>query len=246
MENRYINWKVFFLCYFLGIFGVHRFYQGKYTTGFLMFFTLGGALLWWIIDLCRIGYHLTKKRKAEAETRALAETEAKKLAKAEAETRALAETEAKKLAKAEAETRALDKAKIAGYNSIQEHDNAKAKAEAEARAYAKAKKLAKAEAETKALALVSKKYGKNVAKGYSSKTVTLDMPMSLVEEFKGSGHNRKRTTSKSGEEIKEKYGKYFKKLSSGETTTTPSFEMEVTYERANDESSWLVSSFRDL
>ena len=228
MENRYINWKVFFLCYFLGIFGVHRFYQGKYTTGFLMFFTLGGALLWWIIDLCRIGYHLTKKRKAEAETRALAETEAKKLAKAEAE------------------TRALDKAKIAGYNSIQEHDNAKAKAEAEARAYAKAKKLAKAEAETRALALVSKKYGKNVAKGYSSKTVTLDMPMSLVEEFKGSGHNRKRTTSKSGEEIKEKYGKYFKKLSSGETTTTPSFEMEVTYERANDESSWLVSSFRDL
>ena len=228
MENRYINWKVFFLCYFLGIFGVHRFYQGKYTTGFLMFFTLGGALLWWIIDLCRIGYHLTKKRKAEAETRALAETEAKKLAKAEAE------------------TRALDKAKIAGYNSIQEHDNAKAKAEAEARAYAKAKKLAKAKAETRALALVSKKYGKNVAKGYSSKTVTLDMPMSLVEEFKGSGHNRKRTTSKSGEEIKEKYGKYFKKLSSGETTTTPSFEMEVTYERANDESSWLVSSFRDL
>jgi TM2 domain-containing membrane protein YozV len=39
------------LCLFLGLFGVHRFYVGKYGTGILMWLTTGGFFLWWIADL---------------------------------------------------------------------------------------------------------------------------------------------------------------------------------------------------
>ena len=42
---------IFLLCLFLGWLGVHRFYVGKIWTGVFMFFTVGGFLIWWIIDL---------------------------------------------------------------------------------------------------------------------------------------------------------------------------------------------------
>jgi uncharacterized Zn finger protein (UPF0148 family) len=41
----------FVLCLFLGIFGVHRFYTGYTAIGFVQLVTLGGFLIWWLIDL---------------------------------------------------------------------------------------------------------------------------------------------------------------------------------------------------
>jgi len=39
------------LCFFFGIFGVHRFYVGKVGTGVLQLVTLGGCGIWAMIDL---------------------------------------------------------------------------------------------------------------------------------------------------------------------------------------------------
>jgi TM2 domain-containing membrane protein YozV len=42
------------LCFFVGIFGAHRFYVGKVGTGFLQLFTIGGLGIWWLIDMILI------------------------------------------------------------------------------------------------------------------------------------------------------------------------------------------------
>ncbi len=42
------------LCFFLGPFGVHRFYVGKIGTGILMLLTLGGLGIWALIDFIMI------------------------------------------------------------------------------------------------------------------------------------------------------------------------------------------------
>jgi len=135
-----------------------------------------------------------------------------------------------------------------------------AEAAAERRKIEKAKlkkKLAEAEAERKkqaALALaryqekiklLTDKYGEKVAKAFDSKRVEIGMPISYVNDLKGSGHDRKRSVSKEGESIKEKYGKYFKELSGGKKSSNPSYKMEIEYERSEDGSSWLVSSYKD-
>ena len=41
----------FLLCLFLGVFGLHRFYVGKVATGLIQLFTVGGFVIWWLIDL---------------------------------------------------------------------------------------------------------------------------------------------------------------------------------------------------
>ncbi|MFF2754753.1 TM2 domain-containing protein [Psychrobacillus sp. NPDC058041] len=42
------------LCFFLGNFGIHRFYVGKIGTGILMLITLGGLGIWSLIDFIMI------------------------------------------------------------------------------------------------------------------------------------------------------------------------------------------------
>jgi trichohyalin len=164
------------------------------------------------------------------------EIKEKKQAEVEAERKkqdAEAEAERKKqAAEAAAERRKIEKAKLK-------------------------KKLAEAEAERKkqaALALaryqekiklLTDKYGEKVAKAFDSKRVEIGMPISYVNDLKGSGHDRKRSVSKEGESIKEKYGKYFKELSGGKKSSNPSYKMEIEYERSEDGSSWLVSSYKD-
>ena len=69
MDKESINWTTFLLCLFLGVFGGHRFYQGKYITGFLMLFTLGFFGLWMLIDLIRIGIPLQKKLYLESKSK---------------------------------------------------------------------------------------------------------------------------------------------------------------------------------
>ena len=168
----------------------------------------------------------------------LKELEIKEIKQAEAEAErkkqeAEAEAERKKqAAEAAAERRKIEKAKLK-------------------------KKLAEAEAERKkqaALALaryqekiklLTDKYGEKVAKAFDSKRVEIGMPISYVNDLKGSGHDRKRSVSKDGESIKEKYGKYFKQLAGGKKSSNPSYKMEIEYERSEDGSSWLVSSYKD-
>jgi TM2 domain len=42
------------LCFFLGVFGAHRFYVGKMGTAILMIVTIGGFGIWALIDLVMI------------------------------------------------------------------------------------------------------------------------------------------------------------------------------------------------
>lgn len=48
-ENEWLI--VLLLCWFLGVFGVHRFYTGHTTIGVVQLLTLGGCGIWVLIDL---------------------------------------------------------------------------------------------------------------------------------------------------------------------------------------------------
>ena len=45
------KWVAFFLCLFLGMLGVHRFYERKIGTGIIWMFTGGLFCIGWLIDL---------------------------------------------------------------------------------------------------------------------------------------------------------------------------------------------------
>ncbi|MCS6824066.1 MAG: TM2 domain-containing protein [Cytophagaceae bacterium] len=45
--------RLFFICFFLGYFGIHRLMMG-YKNWWLMLITLGGFGIWQLIDLIRI------------------------------------------------------------------------------------------------------------------------------------------------------------------------------------------------
>lgn len=52
--KRIDKWTAFFLCFFLGSLGAHKFYEGKVGLGVLYVFTIGLFGIGWIVDLIRI------------------------------------------------------------------------------------------------------------------------------------------------------------------------------------------------
>lgn len=44
------KWVAFWLCFFLGAFGAHKFYEGKAGMGILYFLTMGLFGIGWLVD----------------------------------------------------------------------------------------------------------------------------------------------------------------------------------------------------
>ncbi len=42
------------LCFFLGVFGIHRFYTGHRAIGVFQLLTAGGCGIWWLFDMLMI------------------------------------------------------------------------------------------------------------------------------------------------------------------------------------------------
>jgi len=74
---------VWLLWFFLGVFGAHRFYMGRIGTGIAMLLTVGGLLIWALVDAFLIpGMLRGNQREVQAEVlgeiAAIREREAKK------------------------------------------------------------------------------------------------------------------------------------------------------------------------
>jgi len=51
MKSKKSKTKATFLCFFLGYFGIHRFYTGYKISAIIQLLTLGGLAVWMYIDL---------------------------------------------------------------------------------------------------------------------------------------------------------------------------------------------------
>ena len=58
----------FLMCFFLGCFGVHRFYVGKIGTGVLQLLTLGGLGIWALIDFIMLLFKAFKDKEGNTLT----------------------------------------------------------------------------------------------------------------------------------------------------------------------------------
>lgn len=50
-RNAKNKWVALLLCLFLGVFGAHKFYEGKYLLGIVYLFTVGFFGIGWFIDI---------------------------------------------------------------------------------------------------------------------------------------------------------------------------------------------------
>jgi len=48
------SWLIAILCCFVGFIGIHRLYLGYTWQGLLQIVSLGGLVIWWLIDIYRI------------------------------------------------------------------------------------------------------------------------------------------------------------------------------------------------
>jgi TM2 domain-containing membrane protein YozV len=54
--SEYKRFPVFMLAFFLGAFGVHRFFVGRITSGVFQLLTAGGLGIWWLADVIIIAF----------------------------------------------------------------------------------------------------------------------------------------------------------------------------------------------
>ena len=50
------------LCWFLGMFGIHRFYTSYKRIGVVQLLTLGGFGIWWLVDLLSLCFNSYKDK----------------------------------------------------------------------------------------------------------------------------------------------------------------------------------------
>jgi TM2 domain-containing membrane protein YozV len=54
--KRYKLLNVSLICFFFGLFGIHRFHTKNYIIGTLQLLTFGGCFMWWGVDLILIAF----------------------------------------------------------------------------------------------------------------------------------------------------------------------------------------------
>ncbi len=58
LESTEKSWVVaYLLAWFLGVFGIHRFYLGKIASGIAQMLTFGGCLIWSLIDFICLSFN---------------------------------------------------------------------------------------------------------------------------------------------------------------------------------------------